>query len=113
MDEETDIERNLLEVPRKWSGVGNFTLPVPSHLLIVFWAGIIVHIAFVVRLATYSNISTKLKPLGFILGFELIKIFRGREGPQVREALMSWAPCSTILSNVHNNHEVGIIFSIL
>lgn len=54
--------------------------PVPNHLLIVIWVDILVHIAVVVRLAKFYNISTKLKPLGFILEFGLIRLV-GREGP--------------------------------
>lgn len=109
MDEETDTERNLLKVPWKWSGESNSSLPVPNHLLIVIWVGT----AVVVWLAKFANISTKLKPYGFILGFALVKMLRGREGPQVREALMGQALCTTIISNVHSNHEMGIILSIL
>lgn len=87
--------------------------PCPQTPLILTLFGILVHNAFVVWLAEFSHISTKLKLIGTIPGFGLIKILRGREGSWLGGTLMNQALCVALILCVQQPYEIGIVLPIL
>ena len=81
---------------------------IPAHSpcltpLILTLFGILVHNAFVVWLAKFSHISTKLKLIGTIPGFGLIKILRGREGSWLGETDEPGTVCGSHWFYVYGN----------
>lgn len=107
-DEDTDTERSSETDTEKFHGnfqVGIISTHLVSHHFLIFTLiGIRVHSAGVIWWAQFSNISTRLKPVGTIPGFELIKSLRGREGSWLRETSMNRALCEAIIiSDVHSN----------